>query len=165
MIGRAKAEAYYKQWTEGRKRLAKRDRSSEEKAKRAVAHAYYLARKAQSSSEEKTAADAFEVAADAWEEAGDQASAEFYRSQARWLFPRPSSTQGRTKLDRLRASLPSGWTVHTWSPGDGKTRYRFFWRAPSNQTYFGPDSGRFTVLGYGNAKDLAGRLNRTGGLR
>lgn len=43
----------------------------------------------------------------------------------------------RTRLDELRAALPKGITIETWSPGDGATRYRFFRNAPADQTYDG----------------------------
>lgn len=56
-----------------------------------------------------------------------------------------------TRIEKLRGYLPRGWTVRTWSPGDGVTRYRFFEDAPKNQTYFGPDNGRYTALGYKDA--------------
>lgn len=52
-----------------------------------------------------------------------------------------------TRLNLLRDELPEGWKVFTWSPGDGVTRYRFFENPPVNQTYFGPDNGRYTALG------------------
>ncbi len=42
-----------------------------------------------------------------------------------------------------------GIHVATWSPGDGKARYRFF-RRPGND-YFGPDNGFYTALGSGEA--------------
>jgi hypothetical protein len=43
-----------------------------------------------------------------------------------------------------------GLYMATYSPGDGKTRYRFFTK-PGND-YFGPDSGIYTALGPKNAK-------------
>lgn len=60
-----------------------------------------------------------------------------------------------TKLQDLRAALPSGITVETYSPGDGVTRYRFFRNAPSKQTYFGPNNGIYTALGYKDAATYA----------
>lgn len=54
----------------------------------------------------------------------------------------------------------SGYYVATYSPGDGKTRYRFFDLAemarkgvsPQEQTYFGPLNGVHTALGLAAAK-------------
>lgn len=60
-----------------------------------------------------------------------------------------------TRIAQLRAALPEGWTVETWSPGDGVTRYRFFHKAPANQSYFGPNNGRFTALGFKEAEAIA----------
>ena len=52
-----------------------------------------------------------------------------------------------------------GFFMATWSPGDGVTRYRFFTN-PGN-TYFGPENGDFTALGYKEATAyIAGRINR-----
>ena len=42
-----------------------------------------------------------------------------------------------------------GLYVATYSPGGGQTRYRFF-NTPGN-TYFGPDNGIFTALGFHDA--------------
>jgi hypothetical protein len=61
----------------------------------------------------------------------------------------------KTKLQDLRDSLPKGITVNTYSPGDGLTRYRFFRNAPKNQTYFGPDNGIHTSLGFKQAAEFA----------
>jgi hypothetical protein len=67
----------------------------------------------------------------------------------------------KTKLQDLRDSLPKGYTVETYSPGDGITRYRFFRGAPAKQTYFGPDSGINTALGFKEAAAFAlGLANR-----
>lgn len=60
-----------------------------------------------------------------------------------------------SRLDRLRATLPQGYTIETYSPGDGVTRYRFFQNAPPNQSYFGPDNGIYTALGYAQAETFA----------
>lgn len=60
-----------------------------------------------------------------------------------------------TRLDQLRAELPPGWSVETWTPGDGATRYRFFENAPPDQTYFGPMNGAYTALGLGEAQAFA----------
>lgn len=57
----------------------------------------------------------------------------------------------KTRLQDLRAALPKGYSVETWSPGDGQTRYRFFHNAPAKQSYFGPNNGTFTALGYKEA--------------
>lgn len=65
-----------------------------------------------------------------------------------------------TKLEQLRASLPRNWQVHTWSPGDGITRYRFFKGAPKSQTYSGPDNGAYTALGLKEAETFASGLGR-----
>lgn len=59
-----------------------------------------------------------------------------------------------TRIGRLEASLPEGWQVCTYSPGDGVTRYRFFHNAPRNQSYFGPDNGVRTELGIRRAEEF-----------
>lgn len=58
----------------------------------------------------------------------------------------------------MRERLPSGWSVETWSPGDGVTRYRFFKNAPADQTYFGPRDGVYTALGAKEADEYSHRL-------
>lgn len=63
-----------------------------------------------------------------------------------------------TRIDKLRSELPSGYSIETYSPGDGVTRYRFFKNAPKNQTYFGPDNGIYTALGYKEAEAFASGL-------
>lgn len=63
-----------------------------------------------------------------------------------------------TQLELLRDELPAGWTVHTYSPGDGVTRYAFFYNAPPNQRYFGPANANRTLLGLGRAKRFAEQL-------
>lgn len=70
-----------------------------------------------------------------------------------------------SRMSDLEAMLPRGWEVHTWSPGDGVTRYRFFERAPKGQTYFGPDNGRYTALGYKEAVQYAQGLGHGSRLR
>lgn len=60
-----------------------------------------------------------------------------------------------SRIDELRAMLPRGYSVETYSPGDGVTRYRFFENAPPKQDYFGPDSGIHTALGYKAAVTFA----------
>jgi hypothetical protein len=65
-----------------------------------------------------------------------------------------------SRLEELRASLPKNVQVHTYSPGDGVTRYRFFWKAPANQSYFGPDTGIYTALGMGEAETFAEGLRK-----
>lgn len=79
----------------------------------------------------------------------------------------PSSFEarrGETRLDRLRASLPPGYSVYTHSPGDGVTRYRFFRNAPPYQDYFGPDNGIHTALGFKQAEIFAaGLMNEPAG--
>ena len=68
---------------------------------------------------------------------------------------RYAKTKKLSRLDELRASLPPGWTIETWSPGDGQTRYRFFENAPADQTYYGPRDGAYTALGMGEAQAFA----------
>jgi hypothetical protein len=63
-----------------------------------------------------------------------------------------------TRLEELEASLPKGWIVRTWSPGDGVTRYRFFHNAPKGQTYYGPADGAYTALGMKEADAFAAGL-------
>ena len=67
-----------------------------------------------------------------------------------------------TRTDRIEKMLPPGYTVRTYSPGDGKTRYRFFEGQP-NADYF---SGRpeHTALGAAAAKQYATDL-ASGGAR
>lgn len=65
-----------------------------------------------------------------------------------------------SRMSDLKEALPRGYSVATWSPGDGATRYRFFKNAPKNQTYFGPDNGIFTALGYKEAAAFALGLAR-----
>lgn len=52
----------------------------------------------------------------------------------------------RQELDEHAAER--GFSVHTWSPGDGVTRYRFF-HLPEHphQSYYGPANGVYTALG------------------
>ena len=66
----------------------------------------------------------------------------------------------KTRLDELRECLPKGYSVETYSPGDGVTRYRFFHKAPAKQSYFGPDSGIYTALGMKEAVAFAMGLYR-----
>jgi hypothetical protein len=66
--------------------------------------------------------------------------------------------RGPSRFETLRSYLPPGYSVHTWSPGDGVTRYRFFRNAPKNQTYFGPDNGIYTALGIREAETYAAGL-------
>ena len=66
--------------------------------------------------------------------------------------------RGKTRLDKLRADLPPGYAVYTYSPGDGVTRYRFFENAKPSQDYFGPDNGIYTALGYAEAEAFASGL-------
>jgi len=59
-----------------------------------------------------------------------------------------------TRLEKLREACQKvALWVATWSPGDGITRYRFFDK-PGN-TYFGPDDGIKTELGYKDACTFA----------
>jgi len=72
--------------------------------------------------------------------------------------------RGKTRLDKLRADLPPGYVIYTYSPGDGVTRYRFFKNASPKQDYFGPDNGIYTALGYAEAEAFAqGLLSESGG--
>jgi hypothetical protein len=64
---------------------------------------------------------------------------------------RRSKKRAPSKLEQLEEMLPKGYSVHSYSPGDGVTRYRFFRGAPTKQTYFGPASGIFTALGFKDA--------------
>lgn len=56
------------------------------------------------------------------------------------------------RLDDLNAILPPVFSVDTYSPGDGVTRYRFF--DVPNGRYFA-DRGSFTALGYKEAVTYA----------
>jgi hypothetical protein len=67
-----------------------------------------------------------------------------------------------TRLEKLQKSLPPGFEVHTWSPGDGATRYRFFDNTTGQHEhlgYFGPANGIFTALGLKEAKTFARGLS------
>lgn len=61
-----------------------------------------------------------------------------------------------TRLEQLEQDAKEvGYTVRTYSPGDGITRYRFFRLAdiePTGQTYFGPRNGVYTALGLKEAR-------------
>jgi len=71
--------------------------------------------------------------------------------------------RGKTRLDKLRADLPPGYAIYTYSPGDGVTRYRFFKNASPKQDYFGPANGIYTALGYAEAEAFAqGLLSEAG---
>ncbi len=63
-----------------------------------------------------------------------------------------------SKAEQIKEALPAGWTFHTWSPGDGVTRYRFFHNAPAKQSYHGPKNGNFTALGFKEAMAFASGL-------
>lgn len=65
-----------------------------------------------------------------------------------------------SKLEQIREILPRDWSVETYSPGDGQTRYRFFYKAPAKQDYFGPASGQYTALGFKEAQAYASGLHR-----
>lgn len=67
--------------------------------------------------------------------------------------------RGPTRTDRLQQMLPQGYSLHTYSPGDGTTRYRFFQNAPEDQSYFGPANGIYTALGYKEAEAFASGLS------
>lgn len=75
-----------------------------------------------------------------------------------WLSPNPMRRP--TRLQELDDDLPARFQVHTWNPGDGVTRYRFFEDAPRNQSYSGPDNGIFTALGIKEAEAFAAGLGR-----
>jgi hypothetical protein len=64
----------------------------------------------------------------------------------------------RTELEQDAAR--AGLEVHTYSPGDGTTRYRFFEIVPGlRQDYFGPRNGITTALGLKEAEAfIAGYL-------
>jgi hypothetical protein len=70
--------------------------------------------------------------------------------------------RGKTRLDKLRADLPPGYAIYTYSPGDGVTRYRFFKNASPKQDYFGPANGIYTALGYAEAEAFAQGLGEAG---
>jgi hypothetical protein len=58
----------------------------------------------------------------------------------------------KTQLDELREALPRGYSISTWSPGDGVTRYRFF--DDGTRSYFG-GNGIYTALGFKQAAIFA----------
>lgn len=83
-------------------------------------------------------------------------------------------TNGTRKDVLSEDARKSGYYVATYSPGDGKTRYRFFDLAemarkgvsPQEQTYFGPLNGVHTALGLAAAKKfLNAPAKRTNGSR
>jgi len=61
----------------------------------------------------------------------------------------------KTRLQELQDSLPEGFGVDTYSPGDGVTRYRFFASEPFD--YFG-GRGIYTALGLKEANTFADGL-------
>ena len=72
-----------------------------------------------------------------------------------------------TRWDDLQdMAAAQGWIVRRYSPGDGRTRYRFFEKryvkrrygaaALRRQTYFGPASGACTVIGLKKAYKFLG---------
>jgi hypothetical protein len=65
---------------------------------------------------------------------------------------RGRSLAGVTRFDDLRKEAKSrrGYGISRWSPGDGKTRYRF--HAPGRPIDFFEDDGICTVLGLKPAK-------------
>lgn len=65
-----------------------------------------------------------------------------------------------SRFAELQKYLPVGYSIHTYAPGDGVTRYRFFHNAPPNQSYFGPANGIFTALGIKEAESFAAGLGR-----
>lgn len=71
--------------------------------------------------------------------------------------------RGKTRLDKLRADLPPGYSIETYSPGDGVARYRFFENASPKQDYFGPANGIYTALGYAEAEAFAQGLANASG--
>lgn len=58
-------------------------------------------------------------------------------------------TNQKIKAQLNAAARKKGLFVEVYSPGDGKTRYRFFELkgAYKDQDYFGPASGVYTALG------------------
>ena len=64
----------------------------------------------------------------------------------------------KTKLQELEEELPPGYSVDTYSPGDGVTRYRFFDKP--GQDYFGGSHPLYTALGYKEAYTFAQGLRR-----
>lgn len=61
-----------------------------------------------------------------------------------------------TRIEQLdQDARAKGFTVRTYSPGDGVTRYRFFRLADvddARQDYFGPKNGTHTALGLKEAR-------------
>ena len=54
----------------------------------------------------------------------------------------------RKEIEQELAEM--GWTLASYSPGDGVTRYRFF--CTPNQDYFGGSSAVYTALGLKEAR-------------
>lgn len=56
-----------------------------------------------------------------------------------------------------RDCAAAGFYVREYSPGDGKTRYRFFTKREGvpEGTYFGPENGDYTALGRTEAEAYA----------
>ena len=61
-----------------------------------------------------------------------------------------------TREDTIASYLPEGFSVDTYSPGDGVTRYRFFSENAAN--YFS-GNGVFTALGFKEAIAFARGLS------
>ena len=61
----------------------------------------------------------------------------------------------KSKIEQIKEALPRNWSVFSYSPGDGVTRYRFFKDATASQNYFGPNNEEFTALGFNEAISYA----------
>lgn len=65
----------------------------------------------------------------------------------------------KNRLERLQQMLPEGWTVATYSPGDGVTRYKFIEGHPG-ASYFSANGE--TVRGYAKAEKFVEGLREGG---
>lgn len=63
----------------------------------------------------------------------------------------------KSRLQELRESLPAGFGVDSYGPGDGVTRYRFFASEPVE--YFA-GRGIYTALGIAEAEVFASGLGQ-----
>lgn len=61
----------------------------------------------------------------------------------------------KSRIQQIKETLPKNWSVFSYSPGDGTTRYRFFKDPVIGQSYFGPNNGEYTALGFAEAMSYA----------
>lgn len=83
-----------------------------------------------------------------------------YKGDVLVYTTRAGYTRKPTRLELLKNELPEGWSVHSYHPGDGVTRYGFFYNAPRHQKYSGPAAANYTALGLKAARRFAASLEQ-----